>query len=223
MEIINNMEIFKDVIKFENKYQISNTGKVKNKKTGLILKPKYNQKGYQYVNLSIDRYKSVKWYIHRLVGLHFIDNPQKKPQINHIDGNPSNNNVENLEWVTNEENQRHTVLNNLHFQGELHRSSKFTNDSIKLLPKLINVGFSLKEINQITGVAVQNIQKIINGKTWRPLNLFPVKPIIQRRKKNQVIEIPENLYVQCVNYWGNTVLNSMIAKGILSVQSIVTE
>ena len=59
MEIINNMEIFKDINKFENKYQISNTGKVRNKKTGLYLKPKYNQKGYQYVNLSINRYKSV--------------------------------------------------------------------------------------------------------------------------------------------------------------------
>ena len=44
MEIINNMEIFKDIIKFENTYQISNTGKVRNKKTGLLLKPKYNKK-----------------------------------------------------------------------------------------------------------------------------------------------------------------------------------
>lgn len=135
MEIIKNMEIFKDIVKFENKYQISNTGKVRNKKTGLILKPKYNQKGYQYVNLSVSKTKSIKWYIHRLVGFHFIPNPGNKPQINHIDGNPSNNMVENLEWVTNTENQYHAVLNNLHFQGETHKDSKFTNESIKLLPK----------------------------------------------------------------------------------------
>lgn len=219
MEIVNNMEIFKDIVKFENKYQISNTGKVRNKKTGLILKPKYNQKGYQYVNLSVNRYKSVKWYIHRLVGFHFIQNPENKPQINHIDGNPSNNVVENLEWVTNEENQRHAVLHNLHFQGEEHRSSKFTNESVKLLPKLIEIGFSVTDINKLTGVAIQNLRKIILGKTWRQLNLFPQRPILKSgaRRKDFVIRMPKDLYVQCVNYWGNTVLNSMIAKGILSV------
>lgn len=219
MEIVSNMEIFKDIVKFENKYQISNTGKVRNKKTGLILKPKYNHKGYQYVNLSVSKYKSIKWYIHRLVGFHFIPNPENKPQINHIDGNPSNNVAENLEWVTNEENQRHAVLNNLHFQGEEHRSSKFTNESVKLLPKLIEIGFSVKDINELTGVAIQNLRKIILGKTWRQLNLFPQRPILKSgaRKKDFVIQMPKDLYVQCVNYWGNTVLNSMIAKGMLSV------
>ena len=213
------MEIFKDINNFENKYQISNTGKVRNKKTGLFLKPMYNKKGYQYVHLSINKKKSVKWYIHRLVGFHFIDNPLNKPQINHIDGNPSNNNIDNLEWVTNEENQRHAILNNLHFQGELHKDSKFTSESIKLLPELINVGFSLREINELTGVAIQNIQKIINGKSWRQLNLFPVKPVLKSgpRPKDIVLKINTDLYFKCVKFWGNTVLNSMISKGILSV------
>lgn len=219
MEIINNMEVFKDIQKFEDKYQISNTGKVRNKKTGLLLKPKYNQKGYQYVNLCINHFKSVKWYIHRLVGFHFIPNPEHKPQINHKDGNPSNNNVDNLEWVTNEENQRHAVLNNLHFQGEEHKDSKFTNDSIKLLPQLVKIGFSIKEINQLTGVAIQNLKKIFNGKTWRQLNLFPTKTYFKSgvRKKGEVIVMSKDLYIECVKYWGNTVLNSMITKGILSV------
>lgn len=223
MEIINNMEIFKDINKFENKYQISNTGKVRNKKTGLYLKPKYNKKGYQYINLSISKYKSVKWYIHRLVGFHFIPNPKNKPQINHKDGNPSNNNVENLEWCTNEENQRHAVLNNLHFQGEKHKSSKFTNESILLLPKLINIGFNPTYINKLTGVAIQNLDKIFKGKTWRQLNLFPVPPKFKKGPFVNKITMSENLYIECVKHWGNTVLNSMIAKGILSVQSIATE
>ena len=223
MEIINNMEIFKDINKFENKYQISNTGKVRNKKTGLYLKPKYNKKGYQYINLSINKYKSVKWYIHRLVGFHFIPNPENKPQINHKDGNPSNNNVENLEWCTNEENQRHAVLNNLHFQGENHKSSKFTNESILLLPKLVKIGFNPTYINKLTGVAIQNLDKIFKGKTWRQLNLFPTPPKFKRGPFINKIIIDEDLYIECVKHWGNTVLNSMIAKGILSVQSIVTE
>lgn len=213
------MEIFKDIIKFENKYQISNLGNVRNKKTQLLLQPKYNKKGYQYVNLSINKYKSVKWYIHRLVAFHFIDNPNNKPQVNHIDGNKSNNKVSNLEWCTNTENQIHAVLNNLHFQGESHRSSKFTNESIKLLPELIKIGFKPKEINELTGVAIQNLNKIFKGKTWRQLHLFDVPPIFTRgsRKPEEKLIISKELYVKCVQFWGNTVLNSMIAKGILSV------
>lgn len=127
--------------------------------------------------------------------------------------------MDNLEWVTNEENQRHAVLNNLHFQGEEHKDSKFTNDSIKLLPQLVKTGFSIKEINQLTGVAIQNLKKIFNGKTWRQLNLFPTKPCFKSgvRKKGEVIVMSKDLYIECVKYWGNTVLNSMITKGILSV------
>ena len=223
MEIINNMEIFKDIQNFENKYQISNTGKVKNKKTGLLLTPKYNKKGYQYVNLCINKHKYIKWYVHRLVGFHFIDNPYNKPQINHKDGNKSIDNVNNLEWVTNEENQKHAVLNNLHFQGEAHKDSKFTNESILLLPDLVNIGFTPKLINQLTGVAVQNIGKIFNGKSWRQLNLFPIPPKFKKGALVNKIIMSEDLYLKCVKHWGNTVLNSMIAKGILSVQSIVTE
>lgn len=223
MEIINNMEIFKDINKFETKYQISNTGKVINKKTGLQLKPMYNKKGYQYVHLSINRYKSVKWYIHRLVGFHFIPNPYNKPQINHKDGNPSNNNVDNLEWCTNDENQKHAVLNDLHFQGEKHKDSKFTNDSIKILPDLIKSGFTLKMINKLTGVAIQNLYKIFKGKSWKQLNLFPQPPTFKRGPLITKVSISEDLYFKCVKYWGNTELNSMIAKGILSVQSIGIE
>ena len=171
MEIINNMEIFKDIIKFENTYQISNTGKVRNKKTGLLLKPKYNKKGYQYINLSYSHTGRVKWYIHRLVAVHFIPNLENKPQVNHIDGNKQNNNVNNLEWCTNDENQKHAILNNLHYQGEQHKSHKFNEINIKLLPKLTNIGFTVSQLNKLTGVANVNIEKIIKGKTWRPLNL----------------------------------------------------
>lgn len=217
------MEIFKDIIKFENTYQISNTGKVKNKKTGLLLKPQYNKKGYQYIYLIYSHTGRVKWYIHRLVGFHFLNNPDNKPQINHKDGNIQNNNVNNLEWCTNEENQKHRILNNLSFQGEKHKDSKFTNESILILPQLVKIGFALKEINELTGVSKQNLQKIFIGKSWRQLNLFPNRPIFKKRKNNQILYISEDLYIKCVNFWGNTVLNKMIAKGILSVQSIETE
>ena len=143
MEIINNMEIFKDIQKFENKYQISNTGKVRNKNTGLFLQPKYNKKGYQYVNLNINRYKHIKWYIHRLVGFHFIPNPENKPQINHKDGNPSNNNVENLEWCTSKYNVSYSKPNILQITLDgiilnKYNSQKEVSEALKIPKSTIN-------------------------------------------------------------------------------------
>ena len=219
MEITNNMEIFKDIIKFENTYQISNFGNVRNKKTGLLLKPQYNKKGYKYVYLSYSHTGRVKWYIHRLVATHFIQNPESKPQVNHIDGNKSNNHADNLEWCTNDENQRHAVLNNLHYQGESHKDSKFTEDSVKLLPKLINIGFSISQINKLTGVAHVNIEKIINGKSWRQLGLIFGRVRKAKSWDKFQIKISEELYIECVKFWGNTVLNEMIAKGNLLIEA----
>jgi len=211
------MEIFKDVIKFENTYQISNFGRVINKKTGLFLKPSYNKKGYEYLYLSYSHTGRIKWYVHRLVAFHFIDNPESKPQVNHLDGVVSNNNVSNLEWCTNDENQAHAVLNNLHYQGESHRSSKFTEESVSLLPELFSIGFSVGQVSNLTGVAAMNIEKILNGKSWRKLNL-QFNEIRKNKQKNDfTITMPKELYINCVKFWGNTVLNKLIAKGSLSV------
>lgn len=108
-------------------------------------------------------------------------------------------------------------MNNLSFQGETHRSAKFTSDSILLLPELVKIGFGLNELNELTGVAQQNIRKILDGKTWRQLHLFDDKVVFHKRKATDIIQMSQDLYFRCVKYWGNTVLNKMIAKGILSV------
>lgn len=112
-------EIWKDISGYEGLYQISSLGKIKSlekkKNNGRgffiqkekILKLKLNNKGYNYIVLSIKGKK--KFYIHRLVGKAFIKNPQNKPYINHIDCNPLNNEFHNLEWCTPQENTNHMV------------------------------------------------------------------------------------------------------------------
>lgn len=85
-------------------YSVSNFGNIKNNKTNRILKQSFNKQNYAYVWVKNNDnvWKQVR--IHRLVAQEFIPNPENKPCINHLDYNPSNNRVDNLEWVTYQEN-----------------------------------------------------------------------------------------------------------------------
>lgn len=104
-------EIWKDIIiekkgtvyDYTGLYQVSNLGKVRNSRTGRILKPATNGAGYQDVGLYKDK-KEKKFLIHRLVATAFIPNPDNLPVVNHRDENQLNNHVDNLEWCTQKEN-----------------------------------------------------------------------------------------------------------------------
>lgn len=101
---------------YNNKYCITNTGKVYNVITGKEMKSRCIQ-GYLAVGLEDTRIggkrRQVINKIHRLVATHFIPNPTNKPVVNHKDGNKLNNNYTNLEWATISENTRHAYANKL--------------------------------------------------------------------------------------------------------------
>lgn len=104
-------EIWRDIKGFEGMYQISNLGRVKSlnyhrSKKEKILHPRVNTR-YLYVNMSKNN-KVTHGYIHRLVAMYFVPNPENKPYVNHKDGNKHNNHVDNLEWVTPLENNLHS-------------------------------------------------------------------------------------------------------------------
>lgn len=90
----------------DTEYSVSDCGRVRNDRTGRIKKQVDNAKGYYKVDLYSDGVART-CRVHRLVGEAFVDNPDNKPMINHIDGDKHNNNVDNLEWVTNQENMIH--------------------------------------------------------------------------------------------------------------------
>ena len=92
-------------------YEVSTNGQVRNRTTKKILKGRLSKNGYLQVSIKIDAtQKFCNRYIHRLVALHFIQNPNNKREVNHIDGNKENNTLSNLEWVTSSENQTHRHL-----------------------------------------------------------------------------------------------------------------
>lgn len=141
------------------------------------LKPTPNPKGYLKVSLGIGGNKHKSLSVHRLVALAFIPNPDNKPQINHIDADKTNNNVENLEWVTGQENHRHKCEHGLnvvgkgetHYmrlrgykEGDHHRCKRVKKYDLNgnLLAEYKSVTLAAKDV----GVDYTNIVKACSGK-----------------------------------------------------------
>jgi hypothetical protein len=150
------MENWKTIKDYEN-YQISNLGNVKslnynksNKEK--LLKIRLLKSGYCRVYLCKNG-KARDFYIHRLVAINFLLKKDKDIQVNHIDGNKSNNNIKNLEWCSQSENMIHSYKIGLNKFGEENCKSKLKNiDVLEIknsnlpypkLSKLFNVSKSL--------------------------------------------------------------------------------
>lgn len=108
-------EIWKPIKGFDGRYEVSNYGRVRSyarnlttKKVPYAISQSMTRRGYKHV-LLMKGGKCLYPNVHRLVAETFVPNPENKPEVNHIDGDPTNNTVENLEWVTRSENHLHRV------------------------------------------------------------------------------------------------------------------
>ena len=172
------MEIWKDIPGVEGKYQISSLGRVKSvarsvtSSTGRVSFVKecirslhVNHKGYLKVNL---RYSIKDAFVHRLVAIAFIDNPDGKQFVNHKDGNKQNNRVENLEWASAQENSTHAVSTGLmKHKGDGNPMSKLTEEKVKQIKRLHFMGSKIKDLSSIFNVSWAAVYYIVNNKRWR--------------------------------------------------------
>lgn len=123
--------IWVDIEETEGRYQVSNTGLIRNVKSGLIRKLRPNKRGY----MTVDYYIHGKRFyrkVHRLVAIAFIPNPKNLPQINHKHGDKNDNNAQQLEWCTQAFNNEHALETGLRTlpHGTDHWQSKLTDQQI---------------------------------------------------------------------------------------------
>lgn len=155
------MEEWRDVIGYEGIYLVSNQGNIKSVKRNKILSPKNNHDGYLRIQLWRNN-KALFVAIHRLVAQAFIDNPENKPFVNHIDGIKNHNFVENLEWVTQSENIQHAWGTGLS-KSQLNNSRSKAIDQLDLDGNYIKTFPSSMEAERQTGIQRTTISAVCRG------------------------------------------------------------
>jgi hypothetical protein len=160
-----------------SRYEASNLGRIRSlnyKKTGLVkvLQPARSTDGYLKTMLQRDDKKYITIAVHRKIAQTFHGHPEGK-EVNHIDGVKTNNQSDNLEWITHSQNCKHSFDMNLQKPktGELNGMSKLTPDQVRHARKLKNEGgrfWGRNELAEKWGIAPKHLQKIVNNpeKTW---------------------------------------------------------
>lgn len=156
------------------KMEISNFGNLRNIKTKKFYSQMLNKStGYLGHCTSLGSRKDRKLIkLHIAVGLMFIENPENKKEINHIDGNKQNNHVSNLEWVTRSENMQHAYDTGLSIPlcGENKTSSKLTEEDVRYIRenyKARHKEFGARALARKFKTVHSTIEKILNNKLWK--------------------------------------------------------
>lgn len=174
-------EVWKDIKGYEGKYRVSNSGKVFSIRSNKLMVARDNGCGYFQVGLNNG--KQVYFYVHRLVMISFVGEVAGKPFVNHIDGDKSNNNLHNLEWCTQSENQKHAFRTKLQvhdeeyrksrrlrFQGEGSSTAKLTEKDVLDIRRFWADGTHNQfEMSKMYNVTQANISRIVKRLTWKHL------------------------------------------------------
>ena len=165
------MEIWKDVVEYEGIYSVSSFGKIKRISKMKNLIHIISDFGYHYVSLSKNNIKK-KYSVHGLAIRSFIGKTPKGHQINHKDGNKSNNHISNLEYVTPFQNIHHAIkIGLITTRGEKVHTAKLTKENVvnirnEYIPYIVEAKFLARKY----GVSHQTIREIVGRHTWKHLN-----------------------------------------------------
>lgn len=177
-------EIWKELVGNRETYLVSNFGNIKTKaRNGRhyfiqshTIKIHNKENGYQRVVLSLDKNGGKYYYVHRLVAQAFIPNPDNLPYVNHKDGNKNNNCVDNLEWCTRSENEKHAwriglkSKNTIGTKGEKHGMHKLTQEQVNYIRsahRRFDSEFGSIGLAKKFGVSPQTITNIVNYRNWK--------------------------------------------------------
>ena len=129
---------------------------------GKKVEPKLSSHGYFLLNFGGKTY-----YHHRLIAETYIANPEKKPQVNHINGIKTDNRIENLEWVSIKENRRHAIETGLWGQNILDKR-KLTNKQVReIRDKYVPYKYTYNKLANEYGVDYKTIWEIIQNKSYK--------------------------------------------------------
>lgn len=187
-------------IKNHKHYYITSDGKVYSNFSGELkrLKTQINSNGYECITLNKKRYS-----IHRLVGEYYISNPNNYPQINHKDGNKLNNDISNLEWCTNAQNQLHAWNIGLQQIRNAINCALTQKQADEIRYKYITTNTSQRKLAKEYGVAKTTIADILSGKYYNLKN--NAVPLVKNLNKpkltmEQVDEIREEFAKGNISY-----------------------
>lgn len=155
--------MWKDIPGYEGFYEVSTSGEIR-RVGGKVLKSWVNKFGYHLVDLSVNN-KVKHLQVHRLVMLTF-DPLNEKDTVNHLDGDKSNNSLDNLEWATHAENNAHARSVGLWTPP---RTSKLTNEDALEIIQRLGMGEKQKDLAKEYGLSPQAINDMWKGRTWEHL------------------------------------------------------
>lgn len=162
--------IWKDVKGYENLYEVSENGDVRNKKNLVIISVAKCNSGYLKVHLYKNN-KCTNKYVHRLVAEAFIPNPNKYRCVNHIDGDKLNNDKSNLVWCTHSDNNRHAYVERLKTVSDKMKTAMKANGAKRrkavvqcdMDGAVIREWDSITQVHNVLGISQSNISRCCRG------------------------------------------------------------
>lgn len=170
-------ENWKPVKGYEEFYSVSDRGRVFSIRTNRMLRPDTTRAGYKRV-FFFGKSGKKRMSVHRVVALHFLGDPKNGNNvINHLDSDPGNNQVENLEWTTTSGNAIHARdANRLMVPtGEKNGMAKLTDELVKVILSMWNSGVSQKAIGNNLGFPRSTISGITQGHKWKHMQHLNIR------------------------------------------------